>query len=132
MFSGLYWNQPVCRSVCLSVYKILVSVEALLGGIKSHLVTAVVIPPQNKCFRGYTGISLSVLLSIHVSVCVQNTWHYFLSKHSHSVTALVYFPVNCLLNYKIFCRSKLKALTDDIILKSELCSRSTGINFLAL
>ena len=28
---------------------------------------------QNKHFRGYTGISLSVHMSIHVSVCVQNT-----------------------------------------------------------
>ena len=37
MFSDidLYWNCP-----CLSVYKILVSVKALAGVLKSHLVTA--------------------------------------------------------------------------------------------
>ena len=30
----------ICMSVCPSVYKILVSVKVLAGGIKSHLVTA--------------------------------------------------------------------------------------------
>ena len=29
MFSGVYWNQPVCPSVCPSVYKILVAVKGL-------------------------------------------------------------------------------------------------------
>ena len=37
MFSGVYWNQPVCPSVCPSVYRILVSVKVLQGGIKSQL-----------------------------------------------------------------------------------------------
>ena len=32
-----------------------------------------IIPSQNKCFREYTVISLSVCLSVRVSVCVQNT-----------------------------------------------------------
>ena len=43
------------------------------GGTKLHLVTALVIPEQNKCFQGYTGISLCVHVFIHVSVCVPNT-----------------------------------------------------------
>ena len=30
-FLGVYWNQPVCPSLCISVYKILFSVKALAG-----------------------------------------------------------------------------------------------------
>ena len=44
MSSGVYWNQPVCPSVYPSVYKILVSVKGLSGGIKSHLWTFLVLP----------------------------------------------------------------------------------------
>ena len=43
MFSGVYWNQPVCLSmcpldtfVCMSVYKILHPVKAL-AGVSSHI-----------------------------------------------------------------------------------------------
>ena len=47
MFSGVYWNQTVCRSVCRSIC---VSVcvqytsfcQSVGGGIKSHLVTSLV------------------------------------------------------------------------------------------
>ena len=35
------------------------SLKRLAGIIKSHLVTALVIPALNQCFRWYTGISLS-------------------------------------------------------------------------
>ena len=35
MFSGVCWDQSVCPSVCLSVYKILISVKALVG-VLSH------------------------------------------------------------------------------------------------
>ena len=49
------------------------------------------IPPQTKCFRGYTEISLSVCLS--VSICVQNT-NFCQSNgggiKSHLLTALVF------------------------------------------
>ena len=42
VFSGEYWNRPVCpsvcQSVCLSVYKILVSIKAL-AGVLSHIYT---------------------------------------------------------------------------------------------
>ena len=43
---GLCWNRPVCPCVCLSVYKIPVSVKALAGDINSHLVTAIVLPVE--------------------------------------------------------------------------------------
>ena len=47
MFSRVYCNQSVCPlvhpSVCLSVYKILLSVKALVGVSKSHSVTALVV-----------------------------------------------------------------------------------------
>ena len=29
MFKGVYWNQPVCPSMCMSVHNVLVSVKAL-------------------------------------------------------------------------------------------------------
>ena len=77
MFSRAYCNQPVRLSVLLSIGPcICVSVcvqnssfcESAGGGIKSHLLTALVfMPPQNECFQGgYTGICLSV----HLSVCL--------------------------------------------------------------
>ena len=31
MLSGMYWNQPFCPSVRVSVYKILVYVKVLMG-----------------------------------------------------------------------------------------------------
>ena len=54
-------------------------------------------PLQNECIWGYTEISLSVRasvcpMSIHVSVCVQNTGLCQITgggRKSHSVTALV-------------------------------------------
>ena len=41
MFSGVYWNQPVCPSMCPTVQNILVSVKAL-GRVNAHLVIALV------------------------------------------------------------------------------------------
>ena len=35
MFLGVYWNQPVCLSMCLSVCKLLFSVKGLVG-VLSH------------------------------------------------------------------------------------------------
>ena len=52
------------------------------------------LPPQNECFRGYTGISLSAHRCVCVSVCVQNT-NFCQSAgggiKSHLMTALVGF-----------------------------------------
>ena len=61
------------------------------GGIKSHLVTALVIPPQNKCFGG---ILESACPSVHMFICVQITTFCHSAGRgikSHSVTPLVFF-----------------------------------------
>ena len=50
----------------------------------------IIIPPKNKCFRGYTGISLSFRLSVSVHTC--NTIYSESAGRgimSHLVTALV-------------------------------------------
>ena len=57
---------------------------------------SVFMPLQNKCFRGYTGISLYVLVSVGVSICTQNTsfcQSTYMGIKSHLVTALVLFAV---------------------------------------
>ena len=49
MFSGVYWNHPVCLSVCVSVCVQNTSFCQSAGrGIKSHLVTALVDRGMNK------------------------------------------------------------------------------------
>ena len=43
MFSGVYWNHPVCSSVYVSIYvQNTSSCQSPGGGIKSHLLTALV------------------------------------------------------------------------------------------
>ena len=54
----------------------------------------IIIPPQNKCFWGYTGISLSVRPSVYPSLCpsvYRNSFHRSADGgiKSHLVTALV-------------------------------------------
>ena len=41
---GTFWNQPVCPCVHLFVllYRVLVCVKTMVGGIKSHLVTGLI------------------------------------------------------------------------------------------
>ena len=58
MVSGVYWNQPVCQSVCLSVYLFVYpsvqnssGCQSPLGDIKSHLVTALVVVTKDADFR---------------------------------------------------------------------------------
>ena len=57
MSSGVYWNQPVCPSMCQSVRlctKNTSFCQSAGGGIKSQLVTAVVSATFNvicKCFH---------------------------------------------------------------------------------
>ena len=47
MFSGVYWNQPVCLSICVSIHMSVCLQNTSFGqspgwSIKSHLVIAVV------------------------------------------------------------------------------------------
>ena len=42
MFSGVYWNQSVCPSICVSVSVCVQNTVRASGAIKLHLVTAVV------------------------------------------------------------------------------------------
>ena len=85
------------------------------------------IPPQNKCFRGYTGISLSVCPRTCVSVCVQNISFCKstgMDIKSHSVIVLVsvckkhliieYCIRNSLPDNKILTLLKLKARAENI------------------
>ena len=76
MFLGVYWNQPVCLSTYVSVCVPNTNFCQSTGGyVKSHLVTVLVIPPQNECLLGCTGITMSVRPCVR-----QCTKHYFLSK----------------------------------------------------
>ena len=87
----------VCLSMCPSV-QYTSFCHSAGGGIKSRLVTALLIRPQNECFRGGGGlfcnkpVCLSVCSSVHVFVCAQNMSFCrsaCRSIMSHSVTALV-------------------------------------------
>ena len=86
----------VCLSMCPSV-QYTSFCHSAGGGIKSHLVTALLIRPQNECFRGggvfwNKPVCLSVCSSVHVFVCAQNMSFRrsaCRSIMSHSVTALV-------------------------------------------
>ena len=42
-FFGVYWNQPVCSSMCPSVYKILPFCQSAGGVIRSHSVTVMIL-----------------------------------------------------------------------------------------
>ena len=67
MFSGLYWNQPVCLSVCpfvsmyICVYKMLVSVKALEGVLSRR-------SSYTPIKRKFSGVYLNRRLSIRLCV----------------------------------------------------------------
>ena len=69
MFSGVYWNQPVCPSVCVSV-RVSVCVQNTSfcqtagGGIKPHLVTALVFffVSNFLCIRGKSYIKIHSII----------------------------------------------------------------------
>ena len=64
MYLGIYWNQPVCGCVCVSVCVQNTNFcQDAGGGMKSHLVTALIFFCQCKMCLKVVRISESVTLS---------------------------------------------------------------------